>query len=133
MLLQGHELLGRINSADAVGVTKLVEKHLKPPGLQPNSTGLAQQTEETQEELEARLRGIMNQSPVVLFMKGSPDSPRCGFSKKAVALLREQNVEFTHFDILEDETVRQGDDATGPSFLYVSVHSFHDDRVEAVE
>jgi len=44
----------------------------------------------------------------VLFMKGSPDEPRCGFSKKIVALLEEQKVQFAHFDILTDESVRQG-------------------------
>ena len=48
------------------------------------------------------------QQPVMLFMKGNPDAPRCGFSQKTVNLLREQDVEFGWFDILEDEAVRQG-------------------------
>ena len=63
---------------------------------------------ETPEELGKRLRGLMGQSKVVLFMKGSPDVPRCGFSRKICALLRENQIEFTHFDILTDESVRQG-------------------------
>lgn len=63
---------------------------------------------ETQEQLEKRMRGIMNQSKVVLFMKGSPETPRCGFSRRTVALLQDQDVEFTHFDILSDEDVRAG-------------------------
>ncbi|KAJ2965462.1 hypothetical protein NUW54_g14111 [Trametes sanguinea] len=50
----------------------------------------------------------MNQSKVVLFMKGSPDQPRCGFSRRIVDLLRSQGVEFSSFDILSDESVRQG-------------------------
>ena len=50
----------------------------------------------------------MNQDQVVLFMKGNPDAPRCGFSRRIVALLRDQNVTFSHFDILTDESVRQG-------------------------
>ena len=50
----------------------------------------------------------MNQDRVVLFMKGEPDAPRCGFSRKTVAILREQDVEFSHFDILTDERVRSG-------------------------
>ena len=54
----------------------------------------------------------MNQSNVVLFMKGNPTTPRCGFSKQTVALLNEQNIEFTHFDILTDESVRQGESLT---------------------
>jgi len=66
------------------------------------------QKEETKEELEARMRKIMDSDKVVLFMKGSPDAPRCGFSRQTVAILREHNVKFTHFDILQDEAVRQG-------------------------
>jgi len=41
-------------------------------------------------------------------MKGSPDVPRCGFSRKICGLLRDQKIEFSHFDILTDESVRQG-------------------------
>jgi glutaredoxin-related protein len=54
------------------------------------------------------MKGIMEQSKVVLFMKGSPDAPQCGFSRRAVAMLRDQGTEFSHFDILKDEAVRQG-------------------------
>ena len=45
---------------------------------------------------------------VMLFMKGSPDVPRCGFSRRTVALLRDQKVDFDSFDILSDESVRSG-------------------------
>ena len=55
------------------------------------------------------MRGLMRQSKVVVFIKGTPDAPRCGFSRQTVALLREQKVQFTHFDILSDESVRQGE------------------------
>ena len=55
------------------------------------------------------MRGLMNQSKVVLFMKGSPNAPQCGFSRQITGLLRDQNVEFSHFDILTDEKVRQGE------------------------
>ena len=49
----------------------------------------------------------MAQARVVLFMKGMPEAPRCGFSRRIVALLRNQGVPFSHFDILGDEAVRQ--------------------------
>lgn len=68
-----------------------------------------QDAQETPEELEKRMRTLMSQSKVVLFMKGNPDAPRCGFSRKISTLLKDQKVEFTHFDILTDEKVRQGD------------------------
>ena len=43
----------------------------------------------------------------MLFMKGSPAEPRCGFSKKIVALLQKKECQFGSFDILTDEEVRQ--------------------------
>ena len=50
---------------------------------------------------------MLPQQPVMLFMKGNPDAPRCGFSQKTVNLLRKENIDFGWFDILEDEGVRQ--------------------------
>ena len=44
----------------------------------------------------------------VLDRKGDVAEPKCGFSRKAVALLQEQSIQFTTFDILSDEDVRQG-------------------------
>jgi len=123
IILRGHTLLERIVGADSAKLTASIAKHArqptealsktdKAPAAPPASTGTtvipSSKQEETPEELEARLRKLMNQSKVVAFIKGSPDAPRCGFSRKVVALLREQEVDFTHFDILTDESVRQG-------------------------
>ena len=58
--------------------------------------------------LEDRLGQLVRSSSVMLFMKGSPEEPRCGFSRKVVAALEETGVPFGHFDILSDEEVRQG-------------------------
>ena len=44
----------------------------------------------------------------MLFMKGSPDEPKCGFSRKMIALMQDACLDFEHFDILSDEAVRQG-------------------------
>ncbi|KAI0315916.1 glutaredoxin [Amylostereum chailletii] len=115
VILRGHTLLGRISGADAAALTTAIATHARPPSaINPLSytdkrpaAGLAEKAE-TEDELDARLRSLMNQSKVVLFMKGSPEVPRCGFSRKTVALLKEQGVEYTHFDILGDESVRSG-------------------------
>ncbi|KAL2244464.1 monothiol glutaredoxin-S17 [Sesamum indicum] len=58
--------------------------------------------------LNDRLRNLINSSPVMLFMKGRPDEPRCGFSRKVVDILRQEKVTFESFDILTDDEVRQG-------------------------
>jgi len=41
-------------------------------------------------------------------MKGTPDSPKCGFSRQLMEILQPLNIPFKTFDILEDEEVRQG-------------------------
>ena len=64
---------------------------------------------ETPEQLTARLKKLMNMDKRVLFMKGSPEKPQCGFSRQFVAILKERQVEFSHFDIYSDESVRQGE------------------------
>lgn len=64
--------------------------------------------EQTQEQLNERLKKLINQAPVMLFMKGTPEAPKCGFSAKIVDILKQQGVKFSSFDILTDESVRQG-------------------------
>lgn len=61
-----------------------------------------------EEPLEDRLRKLVSREPVMLFMKGDPMTPRCGFSRKIVALLQQHEVKFGTFDILEDEEIRAG-------------------------
>ncbi|KAJ6416585.1 hypothetical protein OIU84_002445 [Salix udensis] len=58
--------------------------------------------------LTSRLESLVNSNPVMLFMKGKPTEPKCGFSGKVVAILQEEKVTFESFDILTDEEVRQG-------------------------
>ncbi|CAN7009136.1 unnamed protein product [Brassica rapa subsp. trilocularis] len=60
------------------------------------------------ESLRARLEGLVNSSPVMLFMKGKPEEPKCGFSGKVVEILNQEKIEFASFDILLDDEVRQG-------------------------
>ena len=45
---------------------------------------------------------------IVLYMKGTPDFPQCGFSAKAVYLLGQCGAQFKAYNILEDEELRQG-------------------------
>lgn len=60
------------------------------------------------ETLESRLKRLVNQNKVMLFMKGSPKAPQCGFSQKIVNLLNGYNIEYGSFDIFKDEQVREG-------------------------
>ena len=50
----------------------------------------------------------VEQNPVVLFMKGVPEQPKCGFSSLVVQILDHMDVEFVGVDVLQDEELRQG-------------------------
>ncbi|KAJ1334095.1 thioredoxin 1 [Microdochium nivale] len=60
------------------------------------------------EELNKKLGELVRAAPVMLFMKGTPSGPQCGFSRQLVALLRERSVKYGFFNILADDEVRQG-------------------------
>ena len=65
-------------------------------------------TQGQKEELDKRLSELVKAAPVMLFMKGTPSTPQCGFSRQLVGLLREKGVRYGFFNILADEEVRQG-------------------------
>ncbi|KAB8356634.1 hypothetical protein FH972_024211 [Carpinus fangiana] len=62
----------------------------------------------SKEELHKRLEELTNAAPCMLFMKGTPSAPQCGFSRQLVAILREHGVRYGFFNILADDDVRQG-------------------------
>ncbi|KAL1633637.1 glutaredoxin [Neofusicoccum ribis] len=66
------------------------------------------QQETSKEELFARLDGLVKAAPVMLFMKGTPSAPQCGFSRQTVGILREKGIRYGFFNILADDEVRQG-------------------------
>ena len=51
------------------------------------------------------LSKLIKASPIMIFIKGTPDAPRCGFSKTLIGLMNEENVKYGTFDILEDDEV----------------------------
>ena len=55
-----------------------------------------------------RIAEIVGTNDVVLFMKGTPLFPQCGFSSKAVAILDHLGVEYASVDVLQDMEIRQG-------------------------
>ena len=57
---------------------------------------------------KGRIEQMLSGSPVFLFMKGTPESPQCGFSNKVTEILRSWKVSFQSFDVLSDESIRQG-------------------------
>ncbi len=60
------------------------------------------------DQTHARIAGLVENAEVLLFMKGSPLFPQCGFSSRAVAILQHLGVEFESADVLQDQEIRQG-------------------------
>lgn len=54
-----------------------------------------------------RIKQLLTAKPVVLFMKGTPDIPQCGFSAQTVAALRACGADFGHVNIFEDPELRE--------------------------
>ena len=59
-------------------------------------------------DLKKKIEDILSKDRIVLFMKGTPDFPQCGFSARAVHVLKKSNIKFGYFDVLEDNDVREG-------------------------
>jgi monothiol glutaredoxin len=59
-------------------------------------------------DAHTRIAEIVQASNVVLFMKGTPLFPQCGFSSRAIAILDHLGVEYSTVDVLQDQDVRQG-------------------------
>lgn len=83
-------------------------KEMKSEGSLVEQLGLTKNVEEAEAAFQESLRALIHSAPVLLFMKGSPNEPKCGFSKKTVKLLRDHQIPFSAFDILSDDQVRQG-------------------------
>ncbi|GLR12515.1 Grx4 family monothiol glutaredoxin [Chitinimonas viridis] len=59
-------------------------------------------------DTQEKIRQTVTENPVVLYMKGTPTFPQCGFSAKAVSILKACNVNFAAVNVLTDDEVRQG-------------------------
>ena len=59
-------------------------------------------------KLKEKIEHLINADKVVLFMKGSPTQPKCGFSLQVANILRKHGIKFAYVDILEDEELRTG-------------------------
>jgi Grx4 family monothiol glutaredoxin len=135
VLTRNKEVLDTVSGSDATKVRAAIEKHANnaPAGGNGMSTtainGSGSKTVDnysngavdtvtaapsvdepkmSKEDLHKRLSELVKAAPVMLFMKGAPSAPQCGFSRQLVAILRENSVKYGFFNILADDEVRQG-------------------------
>ncbi|KAM3872905.1 glutaredoxin 3 [Diretmus argenteus] len=107
LFFKAGEKVDRLDGAHAPELTAKVQRLAVAGGQGGGGSGAKSDSSPTQ-DLNQRLKKLINAAPCMLFMKGSPQEPRCGFSRQMVALLKEHNIQFSTFDILSDEEVRQG-------------------------
>lgn len=119
VLQRNDTVLETVSGSSAVKVRTAIETHAKKTeggAVNGASVGTTAQDEvdtpvdpeKAKEELFKRLGELVKAAPVMLFMKGKPSAPQCGFSRQLVALLRDRSVKYGFFDILADDEVRQG-------------------------
>ncbi|TGJ84115.1 hypothetical protein E0Z10_g4652 [Xylaria hypoxylon] len=129
VLQRNDQVLEAVSGSSAVKVRTAIETHTKningasasTNGVSASITGaegvekpadgeVEAETDpvKAKEELFKRLGELVKAAPVMLFMKGTPSAPQCGFSRQLVALLRERSVKYGFFNILADDEVRQG-------------------------
>lgn len=60
------------------------------------------------ESVKSEIENAIATKPAVLFMKGTPSFPQCGFSARAVAILNELQMDFHSVNVLENNDIRQG-------------------------
>jgi len=101
LLFKGGKAVDRVDGVNAVELTKKVRSHAQAPPAP--STPQA-----PKEDLNTKLKRLINAHKCMLFMKGKPDEPKCGFSRTTVGILADLNADYGTFDILTDDEVRQG-------------------------
>jgi monothiol glutaredoxin len=64
-------------------------------------------TDQTSNPMREQIMAAIDENPVILFMKGTPDQPMCGFSARTVAILQSVGQPFAAVNILPDPRIRQ--------------------------
>jgi Grx4 family monothiol glutaredoxin len=107
----GYDILNEMNSAQDGGASLKKElgiEHLSAAAIASTKDSTPMSDQPLSEDQLNRFRLLINQAPIMLFMKGTPDEPRCGFSRSTVKLLRDEEIPFESFDVLSDNEVREG-------------------------
>ena len=59
-------------------------------------------------EINEKIKKLISENDVCLFMKGTPDAPQCGFSMAVTNVLKHLNINFKGINVLDDEILREG-------------------------
>ncbi|XP_018355621.1 PREDICTED: glutaredoxin 3 [Trachymyrmex septentrionalis] len=102
LLLRNSNVISRVDGVNISVLTEKIKHYLN------NKDALLLNTTKAKESLDDRLKKLVNQASCMLFMKGNPANPRCGFSRTIVSILDSYKTDYKSFDILQDNDVREG-------------------------
>ncbi|KAJ5087537.1 thioredoxin [Penicillium angulare] len=112
VFLRDGQVIESIGGVDVSKVHVALERHVGVDNiavpLPVDPTPSLEESKEAKEAMILRLTELVRSAPVMSFMKGTPKSPLCRFSRRLVAILDEHNIEYESFNILADEDIRQG-------------------------
>lgn len=102
LLLRNSAVTDRVDGANPAELSTKVKQQMS--SKDPVPIGIPK----PQEDIGDRLKKLINQAPCMLFMKGNPANPRCGFSRTIISILDAYKADYQTFDILQDNDVREG-------------------------
>ncbi|KAL2018958.1 hypothetical protein VTK56DRAFT_10252 [Thermocarpiscus australiensis] len=122
VLIRNGQVLETVSGSSAAKVRSAIEAHASKAaaktaaingaattaGIDEGEVAKEEDPKKKKQELFERLDKLVKAAPVMLFMKGTPNEPKCGFSRQLVGILRDNAVKYGFFNILADDEVRQG-------------------------
>lgn len=107
IFLSGGKEVDRVDGANPNLLTSKLTQLLSTHKKTPASPEIKSSPPSGDVSIEERIKSLINAAPVMLFMKGNTEQPRCGFSRKIVEILKDHSAEFKTFDILNNQEVRE--------------------------
>ncbi|EMR11697.1 Grx4 family monothiol glutaredoxin [Pneumocystis murina B123] len=123
VVLQSGKVLAKLSGANPSELTEMITRFSTQLFLPLEKQGLTVSTQEVEEQnlnlsttyekdrnidLTSRLKKLIEAEPIMLFMKGTPTNPQCGFSRQIVDILNQHHIRYGFFNILTDEKIRAG-------------------------
>lgn len=104
--MRNGNVIKKVDSLEPAQLVRIIKEELDK--LELFSTGDEAPLNDSTDRNREYIKKLTTRAPVMIFMKGEPKAPRCGFSRQLVEILSKHDITYETFDILQDEQVRQG-------------------------
>jgi Grx4 family monothiol glutaredoxin len=98
------KLIDRVDGFNQTDLLRKIKIHIDKISSIPTKI---ETKSDTDINVEKQIKELLRSSPIILFMKGTPADPQCGFSRQACHLLDEHQIKYNTFDVLSDQNVRE--------------------------